>query len=177
MMSTNGRGGRNWRGRAVGTGLEWWRQVGRKEVVASRQTAGRHAARAKLSGPRSGAKNVATGITPNASRASIGRTRLSARACPAPESDEHHFMQSVPYDSLVGSLSYIAVAVRPEIARAIHTLQRAQAHLTRAYWYAALRILQYLRSTPTLGPKYSTLAGSQSQLQVHAYVDASFEPD
>jgi hypothetical protein len=33
--------------------------------------------------------------------------RLSARVCPAPESEEHHFMQSVPYDSLVGSLSYI----------------------------------------------------------------------
>jgi hypothetical protein len=43
--------------------------------------------------------------------------------------------------------------------------------------HAALRILQYLRSTPTLGPKYSTLAGFQSQLQVHAYVDASFAPN
>ena len=79
-------------------------------------------------------------------------------------------MQTVPYDSLVGSLSYIAVAVRPDIARAVHTLQRAQAHPTRAHWYAALRILQYLRSTPTLGPKYSTLAGTQSQLQVHACI-------
>ena len=103
--------------------------------------------------------------------------KLSARACPAPESEEHQFMKNVPYDSLVGSLSYIAVAVRPDIARAVHTLQRAQAHPTRAHWYAALRILQYLRSTPTLGPKYSTLAGTQSQLQVHAYVDASFAPD
>ena len=73
--------------------------------------------------------------------------RLSARACPAPESDEQHFMQSVPYDSLVGSLSYIAVAVRLDIARAVHTLQRAQAHPTRAHWHAALRVLQYLRST------------------------------
>ena len=86
-------------------------------------------------------------------------------------------MASVPYDSLVGSLSYIAVAVRPDIARAVHTLHRAQAHPTRAHWQAALRILQYLRSTPTLGPRYSTFAGSQSQLQVQAYVDASFAPD
>ena len=103
--------------------------------------------------------------------------RLSARACPVPGSDEAIFMASVPYDSLVGSLSYIAVAVRPDIARAVHTLQRAQAHPTRAHWQAALRILQYLRSTPTLGPRYSTFAGSQSQLQVQAYVDASFAPD
>ncbi len=75
MMKIKRREGRNWRGRAVGTGLEWWRQAGRKEVVASRQTAGWNAACVKLSGLRSGAKNVATGITPNASRASTGRTR------------------------------------------------------------------------------------------------------
>ena len=85
-------------------------------------------------------------------------------------------MQGVPYDSLVGSLLYIAVAVRPDIARAVHTLQRAQAHPTRAHWRAALRVLQYPRSTPTLGPKYATLAESQSQLQGHAYVDAPFAP-
>ena len=103
--------------------------------------------------------------------------RLSARACPVPGSDEERFMASVPYDSLVGSLSYIAVAVRPDIARSVHTLQRAQAHPTQAHWQAALRVLQYLRSTPTLGPRYSTSAGTQTQLQVQAYVDASFAPD
>jgi len=103
--------------------------------------------------------------------------RLSARACPVPGSDEERFMASVPYDSLVGSLSYIAVAVRPDIARSVHTLQRAQAHPTQAHWQAALRVLQYLRSTPTLGPRYSTSTGTQTQLQVQAYVDASFAPD
>jgi hypothetical protein len=75
------------------------------------------------------------------------------------------------------SLLYIVVAVRPDIARAVHTLQRAQAHPTRAHWHAALRVLQYLRSTLTLGPKYSTIAGSQSNLQLHAYASASFAPD
>ena len=48
-------------------------------------------------------------------------------------------MRTVPYMSLVGSLSYIAVNVRPDIARTVHTLQHAQAHPTRAHWEAALR--------------------------------------
>jgi hypothetical protein len=69
--------------------------------------------------------------------------KLSARTYPAPDSDEHMFMQSIPYDYLVGSLSYIAVAILPDLARAVHTLQRAQAHPTRAHWHAALRVLQY----------------------------------
>ena len=86
-------------------------------------------------------------------------------------------MRTVPYMSLVGSLSYIAVNVRPDIARAVHTLQRAQAHPTRAHWEAALHVLQYLRSTPTLGPKYTRAAGLVSNLQLQAYVDASFAPD
>ena len=86
-------------------------------------------------------------------------------------------MRTVPYMSLVGSLSYIAVNVRPDIARAVHTLQRAQAHPTRAHWEAALHVLQYLRSTSTLGPKYTRAAGLVSNLQLQAYVDASFAPD
>ena len=47
--------------------------------------------------------------------------RLSAHAQVIPGSDEEAYMRTVPYMSLVGSLSYIAVNVRPEIARAVHT--------------------------------------------------------
>ena len=51
--------------------------------------------------------------------------RLSAHTQVIPGSDEEAYMRTVPYMSLVGSLSYIAVNVRPDIARAVHTLQRA----------------------------------------------------
>ncbi len=60
--------------------------------------------------------------------------RLSANTKVIPGSDEETYMRNVPYMPLVGSLSYIAVNVRPDIARAVHTLQRAQAHPTRAHF-------------------------------------------
>ncbi len=37
--------------------------------------------------------------------------RLSACACPAPESEEHQFMQTVPYDSLVGIFFFLVITL------------------------------------------------------------------
>jgi hypothetical protein len=102
--------------------------------------------------------------------------RLSVLMGPEPTSDEFRFMQTVPYGSLVGSLSYIAVVARPDIARAVHSLQRAQNNPSRAHWQAALHVLHYLRSTPTLGPRYRRVADI-NELQLSAYIDASFAPD
>ena len=67
--------------------------------------------------------------------------RLSVLMSPESTSDEFRFMQTVPYGSLVGSLSYIAVVARPDIARAVHSLQRAQNNPSRAHWQAALHVL------------------------------------
>jgi hypothetical protein len=63
-------------------------------------------------------------------------------------------MQQRPYIALVGSLTYIAVVAHPDIARIVHTLQRAQANASQLYWDAAIRLLQYFHTTPTLGPRY-----------------------
>ncbi len=84
--------------------------------------------------------------------------RLSVLMGPKPTSDDFRFMQTVPYGSLVGSLSYIAIVARPDIARAVHSLQRAKNNPSRIHWQAALHVLNYLRSTPTLGPRYRRVA-------------------
>jgi hypothetical protein len=82
-------------------------------------------------------------------------------------------MQTVPYGSLVGSLSYIAVVARPDIVRAVRSLQRAQTNPSRHHWQAALYELHYLRSKPTVGPRYRRVADI-NDLQLSAYIDASF---
>jgi hypothetical protein len=85
-------------------------------------------------------------------------------------------MQQRPYGALVGSLAYIAVVARPDIARIVHSLQRAQANPSQLHWDAAIRVLQYLHTTPQLGPQYHKVSHDQ-KLQLHAFVDASFAPD
>jgi hypothetical protein len=82
------------------------------------------------------------------------KVRLKASPGPASTSDEFKRMKQLPYGALVGSLAYIAVVAHPDIARIVHTLQRAQANPSRLHWDAAFRVLQYLHSTPALGPKY-----------------------
>jgi hypothetical protein len=72
------------------------------------------------------------------------KVRLKASRGPVLNSAEHQRMQNLPYSALVGSLAYIAVVARPDIARIVHTLQRAQANPSQAHWDAAIRVLQYL---------------------------------
>ena len=104
------------------------------------------------------------------------KVRLKASPGPAPTSDEFRTMQQRPYGALVGSLAYIAVVARPDIARIVHSLQRAQANPSQLHWDAAIRVLQYLHTTPQLGPQYHKVSHAQ-KLQLHAFVDASFAPD
>ena len=93
-------------------------------------------------------------LTPPVMTPADTNIHLSRLMEPAPDSEEFQFMQTVPYGSLVGSFSYIAAVARPDIARAVHALQRAQQNPSRTHWQAALRVLHYLRCTPTLGPRY-----------------------
>jgi hypothetical protein len=58
----------------------------------------------------------------------------------------------------------------------VPSLQRAQNNPSRTHWQAALHVLHYLRSTPTLGHRYRRVADI-NDLQLSAYIDASFAPD
>jgi hypothetical protein len=57
--------------------------------------------------------------------------RLSVFMEPEVKSEESRFMQTVSYGSLVNSLSYIAVATRPDIDRTVHALQRVHSNPSR----------------------------------------------
>ncbi len=58
------------------------------------------------------------------------------QASPGPVSTSEQFkvMQQYPYGALVGSLAYITVVARPDIARIVHSLQRAQANPSPLHW-------------------------------------------
>jgi len=69
-----------------------------------------------------------------------------------------------PYRELVGSLNYIAVATRPDIAYAVGRLSSFLDCYREEHWAAAIRVLRYLKSTRTLclvlgGPRSPSLSG------------------
>ena len=53
-------------------------------------------------------------------------------------------MEGIPYRSAIGSLMYLAVCTRPDIAAAISNLSRFNANPGRAHWEGVQHVFRYL---------------------------------
>ena len=72
----------------------------------------------------------------------------------ADEAKDEHEIGDFPYMSLVASLLYLSIAVRPDICFAVKELCRFMVRPGMAMVKAAKRVLRYVISTPKLGLKY-----------------------
>ncbi len=70
------------------------------------------------------------------------------------DDNDRRFMADKPYRELVGSLLYLSMCTRPDIAEAVGQLARHAKDPTQAHWVAAKRILRYLKGTLELGLHY-----------------------
>lgn len=78
----------------------------------------------------------------------------------------------VPYRQVIGSLMYLAVGTRPDIAFAVSNLSQFLANPSVEHWNAAKRVLRYLRGTTELGLVFSGECREPNVLV--AYSDADF---
>lgn len=78
-------------------------------------------------------------------------------------------LQRLPYRELIGSLMYLAVATRPDIAHAVSWLSQFVTCYDETHWAAGKRVLRYLRGTSGLGLTYR-----RSQPALTGYVDADW---
>ena len=67
-----------------------------------------------------------------------------------PESGEE-LPDSYPYQNLIGSLMYLAVSTRPDIAYAVSALSQFNTKHGMEHWNSAKRVLRYLKSTLDYG--------------------------
>ena len=72
--------------------------------------------------------------------------RLSKDDCPK-DDDAANYMKNVPYASACGSLKYVMVANRPNIAHLVGVVSRFMANIGRANCEAIKSILRYLKGT------------------------------
>ena len=97
---------------------------------------------------------------------------LSKDDCPdTPE--EIADMSSVPYLSAVGSLMYLAIGTRPDIAYAVGALSRFNANPGRVPWQQCQRVFRYLQGTRDLMLQY----GGKSDIKLDVYSDADYAGD
>lgn len=78
----------------------------------------------------------------------------------------------VPYRELVGSLMYLAVVSRPDIAYAVSALSQFMSSWNTTHWTAGKEVLRYLKSTPKLGLKYDLTDG-----MLLAFTDSDYAAD
>src|SRR6267142_3226062 len=87
------------------------------------------------------------------------RSRLSTSMSPQNDAEAAE-MSQYPYISIVGSLMYLALTIRPDIAYAAGVLARFNSNPGLPHWQAAKHVLQYLKhqqKSTFLIPSYSIL--------------------
>ncbi|GJR70550.1 retrotransposon protein, putative, ty1-copia subclass [Tanacetum coccineum] len=84
-------------------------------------------------------------------------------------------MSKVPYANAVGSLMYLMVCTRPDIAYAVSVVSRYLANPGKNHWEAVKWILKYLRGTVNVGLVYGTHRGNH--VDVTGFVDSDYAKD
>ncbi|GJR80126.1 zinc finger MYM-type protein 1-like protein [Tanacetum coccineum] len=84
-------------------------------------------------------------------------------------------MSKVSYANAVGSLMYLMVCTRPDIAYAVSVVSRYLANPGKNHWEAVKWILKYLRGTVNVGLVYGTHHGNH--VDVTGFVDSDYAKD
>ena len=99
--------------------------------------------------------------------------KLSKTQCPVTD-EEIEKMKDIPYASAMGSIMYVMLCTRPDVALAINMAGRFQSNPGKEHWSTVKSILKYLKKTKDMSLVYG---GNEDELAVMGYVDASFDSD
>lgn len=113
-------------------------------------------------------KPVTTPIDPN--------TKLTQADRPHTEEDAV-YMRSIPYAEAVGSLMYLAIATRPDIAYAVGVLSRFSANPGVAHWKAVKHLFRYLQGTKDFKLTYAPDSDAPALFTTYCDADHAGNPD
>nr|GEW03182.1 peroxidase 24-like [Tanacetum cinerariifolium] len=100
--------------------------------------------------------------------------KLSSHECPKSEEDKED-MSRVPYSSAVGSLMYVMVCTRLDLAHVVSVVSRYMHNTGKMHWEAVKCILRYLKGTSNIGLSFEK--GRASPNGVVGYVDSDYAGD
>ncbi|KMQ86178.1 integrase core domain protein [Lasius niger] len=89
-----------------------------------------------------------------------------------PKNDEKAI--NAPYKEAVGSLLYLAMVTRPDIAYAVKAVNQYAKSPNKQHWNAVKRIIKYIKGTIDYGIKFKR---TESNLSLVAFSDADFAGD
>ena len=97
--------------------------------------------------------------------------KLTKKSCPVSEKEKNE-MSTIPYSSAVGSLMYLMVCTRPDIAHAVGVVSRFLSNPGKVHWEAVKWIFRYLRGTSKMCLSFGT-----SQPVLEGFTDADMAGD
>ncbi|GKE94248.1 retrovirus-related pol polyprotein from transposon TNT 1-94 [Tanacetum coccineum] len=103
-----------------------------------------------------------------------GNFKLSLKDCPVRDYDVER-MSKIPYANAVGSLMYLMVYTRLDIAYAVSVVSRYLRNLGKNHWEAVKWILKYLLGTANVGLVYGT--NRDNHVDVTGFVDSDYAKD
>ncbi|KAJ0392242.1 hypothetical protein ATCC90586_011424 [Pythium insidiosum] len=93
----------------------------------------------------------------------------------SPDDTHTTLATNTKYRELIGSFLYVANATRPDISSALSELSQYLDCPREMHWRVAIRVLEYLKGTATLGVKYSSK--SDTKVDIVTYSDANWGSD
>ncbi|KAL2608161.1 hypothetical protein R1flu_026734 [Riccia fluitans] len=88
---------------------------------------------------------------------------------------EKGLMSKVPYDSAVGTLMYLMVCTRPDIAYALGKVSKYMANPEKVHWEAVKWIMRYIKGTMGYGLLFD--AHSPQAKTLVGFVDSDYAQD
>ncbi|KAL2227396.1 UNVERIFIED_CONTAM: Retrovirus-related Pol polyprotein from transposon TNT 1-94 [Sesamum indicum] len=99
--------------------------------------------------------------------------QLSKEQCPKTAS-EIRKMENVPYSNLIGSIMFLMVCTRPDVAYSISCLSRFMSNPGPPHWEALKWLLRYLRGSENIGIIFSK---HSNDTRLVGYVDSNYAND
>ena len=109
-------------------------------------------------------KPVSTPLTSSIRLSELNSTQSEA---------EKEYMARIPYASVVGSLMYVMVCIRPDLAQAVGVVSRFMSNLRKEHCLVVKRILRYLKGTSDIGLVYR----DDNSCSLTRYSDSDFVAD
>ena len=99
--------------------------------------------------------------------------QISSKQCPETVKEKQE-MKKVPYDAAVGSIIYLMVCSRPDLAHSISCLSRYMANPGKEHWQAMKWLMRYLIGTSKEGLIYKR---QNEEISIEGFSDSDYAGD
>lgn len=86
---------------------------------------------------------------------------------------EEEYMKQIPYANVIGSVMYLMIGSRPDLAYAVGLVCRYMSNPTKDHWQAVKWVLRYIRGSKMVGLQFK----KSDKFEIKGYCDSDYATD